>query len=394
ALAQARAQAARRPSLGPTERARLAPLAARGLVGAVELRRGGLLSGMVLMTEVRASPSVVASVVGDPAAYPRFMPAVSEVTVTERSAASTAFRWRWRTAVFSFAGRAFLTSYPPPADRPEQGYRIELRRTSGDLGEGREVFRILPHGPGRSLLVHASRMDIRDANYLTRRVVGRNRSINRSVALAIATGTVLRTRLEAERRAGRSPRPAPRRDASSLRAPDVDPRPLLGLLRRSDVLFIEVEGATFVQTAILSRIPKDEARVRTAMLDPEAFTAGLSEATRVVATRRSPDGTAFDWVFDVPLIGSRGSMLLREEGSTIALDGTRGALDGGRWRFRHRGLPDGSTAVLGWAAFDVADGSFLLRAIVNADPAFRPGLSSAMLVMMSRALRIRARSVR
>ena len=52
-------------------------------------------------------------------------------------------------------------------------------------------------------------------------------------------------------------------------------------------------------------------------------------------------------------------------------------------------MPANATGVVGWATFDVGDTNFLLRAIVDADSALRPGLNAAAEVMMARALRIR-----
>jgi hypothetical protein len=349
--------------------------------GVVALVTHSLMPEIRMATEVAAPVDVVADVVGTPEDYPRFMPAVSEVALTDRAGAAQGFRWRFATAVFAFGGRAYLTRFDG-AD-PSQGVRFELRRTDGDLGQGREVWRILPAGPGRSLVVMTTRTDLRGANYLTDRVG--SASINRSINIALGVGTLLRTRQEAERRAGRTTPHA----ALPFTRPRLDAVRLTGPLAHADLVFVEASDDG--QTAVLSTFPQPEDRVRAIMRSPEDFAQALVRGSTATVTRTDAEGTFFDWRVDLPLIGTGGAMRLTEAGRQVRLDATQGALSGGRWRFESYRLPARGTAVLGWAHFDVADANFMLRAIVDADAAFRPGLAAAMDIMMVRALRIRLR---
>ncbi|MFK7985402.1 MAG: type II toxin-antitoxin system RatA family toxin [Sandaracinaceae bacterium] len=364
----------------------IAPMLERGTVALVELPHGAVLPAVHLARVVHAPAARIADVVSDPAHYPDFMPAVGEVEVTERAGQSIAFSWRWTTSVFALSGQAMLTRFDAPASHPERGFRIDIQRTQGDLGHGREVWRILPRGPGRSLVLLSTRMDLRDSNYLTQSVASASRSINRSVNIAMATGTLLRAGTEAERRSGyvATPRPA------ALHAPEVDLAPLANVLRRGDMLLIESNGIQLTQSSVMSRLPQPEARVRQIMLDPVAFTQALIPGSSATVLAERGNARDFHWGVDLPLIGTSGDMTLSErEDRVVELDATDGAMNGGRWRFRSQPLPGNATGVVGWATFDVGDTNFLLRAIVDADPAFRPGLSGAMEVMMARALRIR-----
>lgn len=368
------------------ELARIEPLLAQGTVGLVELPQGGRLPAVHLAAIVRTSPSTLAAVISHPEHYPRFMPAVSEVVVTARRGPVTGFSWRWQTAIFSLHGEAMLTVYSPPPGHPERGYRITVERTGGDLGRGREVWRIVPHAQGESLLTLSARIDLRDANYLARRVAAAARSLNRSVNLAMAFAMLLRAQNEAEHRAGRTRTSI----AAGPRRPDVELARFEPLLRRGDLLLIESNGAELRQCSVMTRLERPESRVRSIMLDPVAFTEALIAGSRAQVREPTERGLAFDWQVDLPLIGTGGSMTLGErEDRVIELDATGGAMEGGRWRFVTERLRSGATAVLGWAHFDVGSANFLLRAIVDADPAFQPGLSAATEIMMARALRIR-----
>src|SRR5690606_37396787 len=168
-----------------------------------------------------------------------------------------------------------------------------------------------------------------------------------------------RVRMEAERRAG-SARPA---IEPSLSRPDVDLRAVEPMLRRGDLLLIEVNGVELRQVSVATRLPHREERVRQIMLDPVAFTQALIAGSSATIRERTEDGVRFDWAVDIPIVGSGGGMTLREnEDRSIDLDAVSGAMDGGRWRFVTQPL-GAATGVLGWARFDVASANFLLRAL-------------------------------
>ena len=57
-------------------------------------------------------------------------------------------------------------------------------------------------GANESLVLYSMRIDLRDSNAVARQLSRGARSLNRSINLAMAFGTVLRTQVEAERRAG------------------------------------------------------------------------------------------------------------------------------------------------------------------------------------------------
>lgn len=388
AEAQPRTDALSAPLRGFTtgDLARIAPLLDHGVVALVELPQGALLPGIHLAAEVEAPAETVRDVIARPAEYPTFMPAVSEVALQDRHQQIVGFTWRWRTSVFVLGGRAMLALYEPPPAQRARGYRVVVERTEGDLGHGREVWRILPRGPGRSLLLLSTRMDLTDANELTRQLSSASQSISRSINLAMGFAMLARVRMESERRAGfaRAEVEAP------LARPDVNLAALDPLLTRGDLLLIEVNGVALRQVAVATRLPHREERVREIMLDPVAFTQALIAGSSATVRERTAEGVRFDWAVDIPFVGSGGGMTLRENADrSIDLDATSGAMSGGRWRFVTQPLAGNATGVLGWASFEVGSANFLLRALCEADASLGPGLSAATELMMARALRLR-----
>jgi hypothetical protein len=372
----------------PAEVTLLRPLLDTGVVSLVEFAYGEQIPAIVIACEIEAPADVVASVIGEPASYPTFMPALDSVSVTSAEGDSQSYDWSWHTSIFTLRGSNTMVRYPPPAEHAERGYRFVVRSEGGDLGTGRTVWRVIPDGPNRSLVMSSSRMDLRDANYIARQLAAASSTMNRSIHVALAFSMMLRARAEAERRSGFTrTRVAVIADVPA--EPAFDPLPYEPLLLRGDLMWVETsDGSDQGRVVGVGRIHVDEARTRAAILDPAGFTQGLLQGAHATMLP-SDDGTRFEWGIDLPLVGTTGVMHMREESDgLLALDGESGALGGARWRFRTRPR-DYGTLLVAWGRFDLGDGLWLVRVVEDADPAFRPGLSSSAELMMVRGLRTR-----
>jgi len=370
---------------------RLSPLLDQGVVGMVEHDAPPLLPAIHFALRVDAPAREVAAILSHPERFGEFMPAVSEVTIEAREGDTTGYHWQWQTSVFQLGGQAMMTVYAPRAGQERRGWRIVVERTGGDLGHGREVWRVRPDGEG-AVVTLATRIDLADANYVTRQMPGAGRSLSRSITMTMGLGMILRAQGEAERRAGRPARTVD----GPLRRPSIDPTTLEPLLRRGDLLLIEAAGTTLRQSTVLTRYERREAQVRSIMVDPVAFSEALINGSEARVTGHPTESsTEFEWRYDMPLVGASGTMRLTErDDAIIELEATGGAMSGGQWRFETGRLPSGATSVMGWASFDVSDSNFLLRAIDDADPSFSIGLSASTEVMMARAVRIRLHRMR
>ncbi len=372
----------------PAEIVLLQPLLETGVVSLVEFAYGEQIPAIVIACEIEAPADVVASVIGEPAHYPEFMPALDSVSVTSAEGDSQSYDWSWHTSIFTLHGQNTMVRYAPPDDQPGRGYRFVVRSEGGDLGTGRTVWRVIPQGASRSLVMTSSRMDLRDANYIARQLAAASSTMNRSIHVALAFSMMLRTRTEAERRASyhREHIVVPEGEPAE---PSFDPTTYENLLLRGDLMWVETsDGSDQGRVVGLGRIHTDEARTRAAILDPYGFTQGLLQGAHATMLP-SDDGTRFEWGIDLPLVGTTGVMHMREQSDgVLALDAESGALDGARWRFRTR-TRDYGTLLTAWGRFDLGDGLWLVRVVQDADPAFRPGLSSSAELMMVRGLRTR-----
>jgi hypothetical protein len=366
----------------------LQPLLSTGVVSLVEFAYGDQIPAIVIACEIGAPADVVAGVIGEPSRYPEFMPALDSVSVTTSEGDAQSYDWQWHTSIFTLRGSNTMVRYAPPVGQEERGYRFVVRSEGGDLGTGRTVWRVLPRGPDRSLVMTSSRMDLRDANYIARQLAAASSTMNRSIHVALAFSMMLRTRAEAERRAGFA-RAHLASESGDPAEPTFDPTVYEDMLNRGDLMWVETsDGSDQGRVVGIGRIHTDEARTRAAILDPAGFTQGLLQGAHATMLP-SDDGTRFEWGIDLPLVGTTGIMHMREQSDGIlALDGESGALGGARWRFRTRPR-DYGTLLLAWGRFDLGDGLWLVRVVQDADPAFRPGLSSSAELMMVRGLRTR-----
>lgn len=376
----------------PAELRQLGPLLDTGVVSLVEWAYGTELPAVVIACRVNAPPSVVANVIGDPAHYPDFMPALDAVSVTSDASSegvrSLSYGWAWEASIFTLRGDNTMEIYTPPTDQPERGYRFVVRSTGGDLGVGRTVWRVLPDGAG-SLIMSSSRMDLRDANYIARSLAAASSSVNRSINVALAFSMVLRTRAEAERVSGH-PRAHLATPTGDPPRPLIDPTAIEAMLMRGDLLWVEsTDGTDQGRVVAMSRLPQSPDRVRSAILDPGGFTEGLLQGAHANILEATSEGTRFAWGIDLPLVGTSGEMRMSERDSGIlCLDATEGALEGAAWRFELTPR-DYGTLVMGWGTFDLGTGLWLVNVVQGADPSFRPGLSASAELMMVRGLRYR-----
>jgi len=394
ALAESRtervdASRARLGTLNERERELLAPHLDTGPVLLTEFQnRQTDLPAIIYAARVEAPARTVAGVIAHPQEYPSFMQALESVDVKSVHGQMMAFDWTWGVTLFSLTGHNVLTAFPGD---PERGYRYEIRTMGGELGIGRVVWRIYPDGPKRSVVVFSSRLDMRNANYITRQLASEGNAVNRTINVAVAAVTLLEVKAEAERRAGthstKKAKPKP------LTRPDVDMRALANLLRRGDLVFMDLDGNTLQQVAVVGRAGASIGRVRRVMLDPEEFGQSILHGSCAKVVDRSDEGLRFEWEIPIPLLHVGGEMILRPSPTVIAVDGISGTLSRGRWRFDTYRYPGGEAGVIGWASFDPADSPKLIRKLIAGNTHFSHGFVAATQLSVMRSLRGRARQV-
>jgi hypothetical protein len=126
------------------------------------------------------------------------------------------------------------------------------------------------------------------------------------------------------------------------------------------------------------------------MRDANSFGSALVPGSEAKVVSQADGITQFDWSINLPLVGVGGRMRMQDQQSRLAIDATKGALQGGRWLFELTALGPKVTLVTGWARFDFSNSTWLLEKILSADPNFGVGMTGASEVMLMRALRSRA----
>ncbi len=390
ALAESRAgqvdaTAARLGTLSPEERELLAPYLDQGPVLLTEFNnRQTDLPAVIYAARIHAPATIVAEVIGKPTEYPRFMTALTSVDVRSVQGEMTAFDWTWGVTLFSMSGRNVMTSYPGSTDH---GYRFDIRTLGGELGIGRVMWRVYPESPNRSLVVFSSRLDMRDANYITRQLSSEGNSVNRTINVAVAMVTLLEVKSEAERRAGTHVNGVYR--TKPLVRPDVDMEALSSLLARGDLVLMDLDGDTMQRVVVLGRSGASVSRVRRVMSNPEEFGKSLLHGTCAEVTERTSAGTRFSWKIPIPLLHVGGEMVLRTSPTVISVDGISGTLSKGRWRFDTHRYRNGEAGVIAWAMFDPADSPKLIRKLIAGNTYFSHGFVAATQLAVMRSLRTR-----
>ncbi len=377
------------------ELSRLAGQLAKGPVALVEFADmdADQLPGINVALRVQADAQTLESVITDPARYPKFMPAMSEVEILGRTADSVVYDWSFDVAMLQMAGRNVMTVQRARADRPDVPARVMIESQEGDLGRGRFLFRIHPQGPKQSLLVMSMRLDLRKANYVARQMAKAARSVNRSANLALSFSMALHFREQAERQSGGTAGVVPAAKATTVPAlekPSIDMRPLFPLLERGDLLFFEGQGARLERMSVVGVIGRKHSKVLEVMRDAKGFGAALvpGSSAEIVSTK---DGvTTFDWDIGLPVVGVSGRMRMSDTDDGVKIEATGGAMRGGQWHFDAAPLGKHASLITGWARFGFEESNWLIEKLVKSDAYLGHGISAASEVMLMRALRSRA----
>lgn len=386
--------------LSGNELKRLQPHLSVGPVALVEFADtdADRLPAINVATYVYAPVSTVVKVIEHPERYPSFIGTADNVDVISRDRSAVVYDWDWSMAIFRMHGRNVMRSYLPRAGQASRGARITIDSQSGDMGKGRTSIRVLPRNiPARagqpavtrSLIVLSTRVDLREANYVARQLSRAARSINRSANISFAYSMLLGYQSEAERLSGGS---APTRPDTGFAKPKVNTRTLWPLLRRGDLLFLDIDDdGALRQVTVVGGIGKPPKIVREVLLDAHGFGRSLLPGSNATVVSQSAGTTIFDWDIDLPLIGLSGRMRMDEQPDVIAVRATRGALLGGRWSFSVEPVGKRASIVVSWARFDLRKTSWWLKRLVANDPVLAHGISAASEVMLIRALRSRSR---
>lgn len=386
--ADSTAQKDRLDGLSKDDLTRLEPELGRGPVALIEFAdmERDQLPAVNIVVPIRASSSTVTQVLTDPANFPHFMPTLDRVDIVAKHDSSIVYDWAFNLALLRMRGRNLMTVYPAPKAKPDAGTRITIDSQEGDLGRGRMLFRVHPHGAD-SLLVVSLRLDLRDANFVARQIAKAARSVNRSANIALAFSMALHTQLESERREPRTRAALP---SAAFHKPDVDMQRLIPLLNRGDLLFFETQGKSLEQISVLGMVMQNEAKVQHVMRDAKAFGSSLVPGSKAEIVAHKDALTTFDWAIDLPLVGVSGQMQLLDQGKKLSIEATQGALQGGRWLFEVTPVAPEATLVTGWAHFGFDNTTWLLEKLVSADAYLGHGMVGASELMLMRAVRSRA----
>lgn len=371
--------------LTPAQRTLLSPVLERGpVLMALFREHSDEMPAIIIAARVHASADQVAEVLSRPEGYPAFMPALDHIRVETRQGTQVAYHWQWNLSLFTLTGRNVMTVFP---GNERRGHRINVRSTGGDMGLGRMRWRVVPEGPNQSMLILSQRVDMGDANYVSEQLSSGGTGVQRSINIILGTVMVLGTKEKAEQVAGYE---APARDAGELARPALDLEALAPLVGMSDMVFLETSGREMSRISVLGRAGTNRERLRSVMVDPEAFGRTLIDGSRAEVEERREDGIVFRWGIPLPLVGVEGRMLLRPSDGEIAVRGLSGSLRSGQWHFDTPALPWGEASALGWARFDPRETSGLVRSIIGSDHHFAHGLAMATQVMVMRSLRRQA----
>jgi hypothetical protein len=170
-----------------------------------------------LGTRIAAPMAQVVAQLGDPATYRRAVPAFVRADVRAVAPAAVGLGpprlidWELEVPLWNFSGQLWL--HPRP-----EGATLDLAQ--GDLRPGHLELTVAPDGAARSILILSGSVNLRNANWITRRLAALHAEAEPAMVVTALFVLLRGLRLDLERPADDPQRPPPRRwPAAAPQAP-------------------------------------------------------------------------------------------------------------------------------------------------------------------------------
>jgi hypothetical protein len=168
----------------------LAPMLEHGTVLVVQSTRGGPVAQVLLAEAVDAPAAIVRRVIREADRWPEFIDSLESQTMTQVTDASWDLEWRISIPMGSVGGTSRMKLRPDGA--------IVVDTLSGDIQSGRAHWAALGRGEGRSILVHHSYSDLREASWLLGILLDAEPYLEHGILGAAGTLAVTRMKARAE----------------------------------------------------------------------------------------------------------------------------------------------------------------------------------------------------
>jgi ribosome-associated toxin RatA of RatAB toxin-antitoxin module len=202
------AHVAGRPALDPNPKPRTGPVPAfrslelgkgelsfaplegllkHGQLALIESHPDGVLKQVALFTRVAAPPEKMKQIVQDPAKYPEFIPNFARQDVERTEDGKLRMDWELDVPLSSVAGVSLMTI--------EADGTVDVVAQSGDIKRGRWRWEFRDGGPGATIPIHYVYSDVREASWVTKKLVEKQPLLEHGIV--IASGTVAMTAMKA-----------------------------------------------------------------------------------------------------------------------------------------------------------------------------------------------------
>ena len=175
---------------GAVDLGRLRPLLARGQLALVESEPDGGLRQAALLTLVKAPRTKLVKVIQDPARYPEFIPNFAEQKVTPTGDGRLRLEWELEVPIVNLDGVSFMTIEPDGS--------VEIEAHTGDIRRGRWRWEAVAVDDETTVPIHYTYSDVRDASWVTRRIIDKQPLFEHGIVLASATVALTAMKARAE----------------------------------------------------------------------------------------------------------------------------------------------------------------------------------------------------
>ncbi len=165
---------------GEMDLSKLSALLRYGQLALIESYPDGALKQVALFAEVNAPTSKMQKIVQHPELYPEFIHTFAQNKVTPMKDGRLKLNWELEVPMVNLEGVSMMTI--------EKNGSVDAIAVEGDITRGRWRWEFTPLGERKTIPIHYTYSDVREASWVTRKIVDKQPLFEHGIV--IASGTV------------------------------------------------------------------------------------------------------------------------------------------------------------------------------------------------------------
>lgn len=358
---------------------KLRPFAERGELALIESNKDGTLRQLALVTVVRAPMDAMYRAISTTEEYTQFVPNVVKSDTVKQVGETRWVAWELEVPLFNLTGTNAYTFHAPDA--------MDVETSSGDVRTGAWRWELFPLSENSTLAVEYAYSDVRDVNFVMRKLIAKNRTVEHGAVLSAATVFMKSAKARAEKRAGviaserpdvkKNPRAVPLKSVREFATAD-DFAALAPLFDRGIVALVQSQpDGRLHQAVVFARTYAPPEKVYEIAAHPDRWDEFMPGVDECYAIEDVPDHVVYRMELDAPLLSINFKARMNRGPDWLSNSTLDGDLKNARFGWEFLPQPEGRSLTIYYVNADLRRNSWVLRHLIDRDPFFEHGVNVA-----------------